>query len=103
MILVNQLIAVLNRIIGGLEKNDGFVRRTRRGVRGNEMCCLMPIRTNFILHSMHSSRVKKTDEYNWAEDAIASNAFAIEALLKQYLAQQLSGESAKKWPESAGR
>ena len=39
-------------------------------------------------------RVKKTDEYDWAEDAIASYALATQTLRERYLRDCLSGESA---------
>lgn len=47
--------------------------------------------------------MKKTNEYDWAEDAIASYAVAIESLRKRYLQQRLPGESAKEWLERTGR
>ena len=39
--------------------------------------------------------MKKTDEYDWAEDAVASYALAIQTLRERYLADRLPGESAK--------
>ena len=48
-------------------------------------------------------RVKKTDEYDWAEDAIASYALAIQTLRERYLEECLPGESAKDWIERTGR
>jgi len=48
-------------------------------------------------------RVKKTDENDWAEDAIASYALAIQTLRERYLEDQLPGESAKEWLERTGR
>ena len=46
--------------------------------------------------------MKKTNEYDWAEDAIASYAVAIESLRKRYLQQRFPGESAKEWLERTG-
>ena len=37
-----------------------------------------------ICVSGYDLRVKKTNEYNWAEDAIASYALAIQTLREQY-------------------
>jgi len=48
-------------------------------------------------------RVKKTDDYDWAEDAIASYAVAIETLRARYIAERLPGEGAKEWLEKTGR
>ena len=48
-------------------------------------------------------RVKKTDEYDWAEDAIASYNLAIEALRQRYLEDRLPDESAKEWLERTGQ
>ena len=47
--------------------------------------------------------MKKTDEYDWAEDAIASYVLAIKTLREGYLADRLPGESAKEWLERSGR
>ena len=44
-------------------------------------------------------RVKKTDDYDWAEDAIASCILAIKTLRERYLEECLAGESAKEWLE----
>ena len=41
------------------------------------------------------------DDYDWAEDAIASYAVAIDSLRERYLKKRLPGESAKKWLERA--
>ena len=46
--------------------------------------------------------MKKTDEYDWAEDAIASYALAIQTLWERYLEDRLPGESAKEWLERTG-
>ena len=37
------------------------------------------------------------DDYDWAEDAIASYAAAIDSLRERYLEDRLQGESAKEW------
>ena len=47
--------------------------------------------------------MKKTDEYDWAEDAVASYALAIQTLRKRYLEDRLPGESAKEWLERTGQ
>ena len=47
--------------------------------------------------------MKKTDEYNWVEDAIASYAVAIETLRERYLNERQPGESAKEWLERTGQ
>jgi hypothetical protein len=39
------------------------------------------------------------DDYDWAEDAIASYALAIKTLRERYLENRLPGESAKEWLE----
>ena len=39
------------------------------------------------------------DDYDWAEDAIASYALAIKTLRERYLENRLPGESAKVWLE----
>ena len=44
-------------------------------------------------------RMKKTDDYDWAEDAIAFYALVIKALRESYLANRLPGESAKEYLE----
>ena len=46
--------------------------------------------------------MKRTDDYDWAEDAVASYALAIQALRKRYLEEQLPGESAKEWLARTG-
>ena len=46
--------------------------------------------------------VKRTDDYDWAEDAIASYALAIKTLRERYLEERLPGESAKEWLERTG-
>ena len=38
-----------------------------------------------------------SDNYDWAEDAIASYALAIKTLRERYLEERLPGESAKEW------
>ena len=43
------------------------------------------------------------DDYDWAEDAIASYALAIKTLRERYLENRLPGASAKKWLERTGR
>ena len=43
--------------------------------------------------------MKRTDDYDWAEDAIASYNLAIETLRERYIEDRLPGESAKKWLE----
>ena len=43
--------------------------------------------------------MKRTDDYDWAEDAIASYALAIKTLRERYLMNRLPGESAKEWLE----
>ena len=40
-----------------------------------------------------------SDEYDWAEDAIASYVLAIQTLRERYLEDRLPGESAKEWLE----
>ena len=47
--------------------------------------------------------MKKTDNYDWAEDAIASYAVAIETLRKRYLEQRLPGESVKEYLERTSK
>ena len=47
--------------------------------------------------------MKKTDEYDWAEEAIASYVLAIKTLRERYLEDRLPGESAKEWLERSGR
>jgi len=47
--------------------------------------------------------VKKTDDYDWAQDAIASYALAIKTLRERYLEDRLPSESAKEWLERTGR
>ena len=42
---------------------------------------------------------RMNDEYDWAEDAIASYALAIQTLRESYLANRLPGESAKEYLE----
>tara|TARA_B100000676_G_scaffold197029_1_gene193675 strand:- start:303 stop:446 length:144 start_codon:yes stop_codon:yes gene_type:complete len=41
------------------------------------------------------------DEYDWAEDAIASYDVAIQTLRERYLENCLPSESAKEWLERA--
>ena len=41
------------------------------------------------------------NEYDWAEDAIASYTGAIVSLRERYLKNRLPGESAKEWLERA--
>ena len=41
------------------------------------------------------------DEYDWAEDAIASYDVAIQTLRERYLENRLPSESAKEWLERA--
>tara|TARA_E500000331_G_scaffold326024_1_gene343828 strand:- start:440 stop:622 length:183 start_codon:yes stop_codon:yes gene_type:complete len=48
-------------------------------------------------------QVKKTDNYNWAEDAIASYAVAVKALRERYLEQRLPDESAKEYLERTSK
>ena len=43
--------------------------------------------------------MKRTDDYDWAEDAIASYALAIKTLRERYLENRLPGENAKEWLE----
>ena len=45
--------------------------------------------------------MKRTDDYDWAEDAIASYALAIQTLRERYIKNRLPGESAKEWLERA--
>ena len=47
--------------------------------------------------------MKRTDNYDWAEDAIASYNLAIETLRERYLEDRLPGESAKEWMERTSR
>ena len=47
--------------------------------------------------------MKKTDNYHWAEDAIASYAVAIATLRKRYLKQRLPGESEKEYLERTSK
>ena len=48
--------------------------------------------------------MRKTDEdYNWAEDAMASYALAIKTLRERYIEERLPGESAKEWLERMSR
>ena len=42
---------------------------------------------------------KTDDDYDWAEDAIASYVLAIKTLRERYLETQLKDESAKDWLE----
>ncbi len=42
---------------------------------------------------------RMNNDYDWAEDAIASYALAIRTLRERYLEDRLSGESAKEWLE----
>jgi hypothetical protein len=37
------------------------------------------------------------DDYDWAEDAIASYEFAVKSLRESYLANRLPGESAREY------
>ena len=39
------------------------------------------------------------DDYDWAEDAIASYAFAIQTLRERYLENRVPGENVKEWLE----
>ena len=48
-------------------------------------------------------RVKRTEDYDWAEDAIASYNLAIETLRERYLEDRLPGESAKEWLARTGQ
>ncbi len=41
--------------------------------------------------------VKKTNAYDWVEDAVASYAVAIETLRERYFEKRQPGESAKEW------
>ena len=41
--------------------------------------------------------MKRTDKYDWADDAIVSYALAIKTLRERYLEEWLPGESAKEW------
>ena len=43
--------------------------------------------------------MKRTEDYDWAEDVIASYALAIQTLRERYLEDRLPGESAKEWLE----
>ena len=52
-----------------------------------------------ICGSESELHVKRTDDYDWAEDAIASYNLAIQTLRERYLMNRLPGESAKKWLE----
>ena len=47
--------------------------------------------------------MKRTDDYDWAEDAIASYALAIKTLRERYLENRLPGESAKEWLERTSK
>ena len=47
--------------------------------------------------------MKKTDEYDWADDAIASYTLVIKTLRERYLEDRLPGESAKEWLERTGQ
>jgi len=47
--------------------------------------------------------VKKIDDYDWAEDAIASYAVVIKTLRERYLEERLPSESAKEWLERTGQ
>ena len=40
-----------------------------------------------------------SDDYDWAEDAIAFYNLAIQTLRERYLEDRLPGESAKEWLE----
>ena len=46
--------------------------------------------------------MKRTDDYDWFEDAIASYALAIQTLPERYLEEQLPGVSAKEWLPRVG-
>ena len=46
--------------------------------------------------------MKKTDEYNWAEDAIASYALSIQTLRERYPEECPPGEIVKDWIERRG-
>ena len=52
---------------------------------------------------MKAEREKKIDDYDWAEDAIASYAVVIKALRERYLEERLPSESAKEWLERTGQ
>ena len=43
--------------------------------------------------------MKRTDDYDWAEDAVASYALAIQTLRERYLENRLPDENAKEWLE----
>mgnify|MGYP006239401667 FL=1 len=43
------------------------------------------------------------DDYDWAEDAVASYALAIQTLRERNLEDRLPGESAKKWLARTGQ
>ena len=47
--------------------------------------------------------MKKIDDYDWAEDAIASYAVVIKTLRERYLEERLPSESAKEWLERTGQ
>ena len=42
--------------------------------------------------------VRKTDDYDWAEDAVAT-----QALRERYFEERLPGESVKEWLEQMGQ
>ena len=44
-----------------------------------------------------------SDDYDWAEDAIASYNLAIQTLRERYLENRFPGESAKEWLERTSR
>ena len=54
-----------------------------------------------ICRSGQELRVKRTDDYDWAENAIASYTVAIDSLRERYLEERLPGESAREWLERA--
>ena len=43
------------------------------------------------------------DDYDWAEDATASYAVAIQTLRERYLENRFPGESAKEWLERTSK
>tara|TARA_B100000686_G_C16092776_1_gene619385 strand:- start:74 stop:310 length:237 start_codon:yes stop_codon:yes gene_type:complete len=51
--------------------------------------------------SIKSGLSRMNDEYDWAEDAIASYDVAIQTLRERYLENCLPSESAKEWLERA--
>ena len=48
-------------------------------------------------------RSRMNDDYDWAEDAIASYTVAIDSLRERYLEERLPGESAREWLERTSR